>query len=61
MMEEIIRKPIIFIEGGQEFKLACHDVVEWQPEIYSSQEETDVRIIVYIKYIQTTMSHIKDH
>ena len=35
--------------------------VEHQPEICSSHEETDVRIIIYIKYIQTTMSHIKDH
>ena len=23
MMEEIVRRPIIFIEGGQAFKLAC--------------------------------------
>ena len=54
--------PITFIEGGQAFKLACHDgvtSVEHQPEICSSHEETDVRIIIYIKYIQTTMSHIK--
>ena len=64
MMEEFVRRPIIFIEGGQAFKLACHGgvtSVEHQPEICSSHEETDLRIIIYIKYIQTTMSHIKDH
>ena len=64
IMEESFRRPIIFIEGGQASKLACHDEVtsvEHQPEICSSHEETDVRIIIYIKYIQTTMSHIKDH
>ena len=33
--------------------------VEHLPEICSSYEENDVRIIIYIKYIQTTMSHIK--
>ena len=63
VMEEIVRRLIMFIEGGQAFKLACHDgvtSVEHQSEIYSSHEETDVRIIIYIKYIQTTMSHIKD-
>ena len=64
MMEEIVRRPIIFIEGGQAFKLACHDgvtSVEHQPEICSSHEEADVSTNIYIKYIQTTMSHIKDH
>ena len=62
IMEESVRRPIIFIEGGQAFKLACLDAVksvEHLPEIYSSHEETDVRIIIYIKYIQTTMSYIK--
>ena len=62
MMEEIVRRRIIFIEGGQAFKLACLGgvtSVEHLPEICSSHEETDVRIIIYIKYIQTTMSHIK--
>ena len=61
MMEEIVRRPIIFIEGGQALKLACHDgvtSVEHLPEICSIHKETDVRIIIYIKYIQTTMSHI---
>ena len=33
--------------------------MEHLPEIYSSHEETDVTIIIYIKYIHTTMSHIK--
>ena len=64
IMEESVRSPITFIEGGQAFKLPFHDgvtSVEHQPEICSSHEETDVRIIIYIKYIQTTMSHIKDH
>ena len=64
MMEEIVRRPIIFIEGGQAFKIACHDgvtSVEHQLKICSSHDETDVRIIIYIKYIHTTMSHIKDH
>ena len=63
IMEDIVRRPIIFIEGGHAFKLACHDgvtSVEHQPEICFSHEETDVRIIIYIKYIQTTTSHIKD-
>ena len=49
-------------KGGQAFKLACLGgviSVEHLPEICSSHEETDVRIIIYIKYIQTTMSHIK--
>ena len=62
MMEEIVRKPIIFVEGGQAYKLACLGgvtSVEHLPEICSSHEETDVRIVIYIKYIQTTMSHIK--
>ena len=62
MMEEIVRRPIIFIEGGLAFKLACLGgvtSVEHLPEICSSHEETDVRIIIYIKYIQTTISHIK--
>ena len=62
MVEDIVRRPIIFIEGGQVFKLACLDgvtSVEHLPEICSSHEETNVRIIIYIKYIQTTMSHIK--
>ena len=43
-------------------RLACLDgvtSVEHVPEICSSHEETDVRIIIYITYIQTTMSHIK--
>ena len=56
IMEESVRSPITFIEGGQAFKLPCHDgvtLVEHQPEICSSHEETDVRIIIYIKYIQT--------
>jgi len=58
MMEEIVRRPIIFIEEGQAFKLACLDgvtSVEHLPEICSSYEEADVRMIIYIKYIQTTM------
>ena len=62
MMEEIVRRPIIFIEGGQAFKIACLDgvkSVEHLPEICSSHEETDVRIIIYTKYVQTTLSHIK--
>ena len=62
MMEEIVRRPIIFIEGGQAFKLACLGgvtSVEHLPEICSSHENTDVRIISYVKHIQTTMSHIK--
>ena len=62
MMEEIVRRSIIFIEAGQAFKLTCLDgvtSVEHLPEICSSHEETDVIIIIYIKYIQTTMSHIK--
>ena len=61
IMEESARRSTIFIEGGQ--TLACRDgvtSVEHQPEICSSHEETDVRIIIYIKYIQTTMSLIKD-
>ena len=34
--------------------------MEHLPEICSSHEETDVRIIIiYVKHIQTTMSHIK--
>ena len=59
MMEEIVRRLIIFIEL---FKIACLDrvtSVEHLPEIYSGHEETNVRIIIYIKYNQTTMSHIK--
>ena len=62
MMEEIVRRPIIFIEGGQAFKLACLGgvtSVEHLPDICSSLQDIDVRIINYIKYIQTTMSHIK--
>ena len=62
MMEEIVRRPIIFIEGGQVFKLACLGgvtSVEHLPEICSSHEDTDVRISISVKHIQTTMSHIK--
>ena len=62
IVEEIVRRPIIFIKGGQAFKLACLDgltSVEHLPEICSSHEETDVRIIIYIDDIQTTVSHIK--
>ena len=47
---------------GQAFKLACLGgvtSVEHLPEICSSHEDTDVRIIIYVKHIQTTMSHIK--
>ena len=43
MMEEIVRRPIIFIEGGQAFKLACLGgvtSVEHLPEICSSHEKT---------------------
>lgn len=32
---------------------------ELLPEICSNYEETDVRIIIYIGYIQTKMPHIK--
>ena len=62
IMEESVRRPIIFIEGVQAFKLDCLDgviSVEHLPEICSGHEETDVRIIIYIKYNQTTTSHIK--
>ena len=62
MLEEIVRRPIVFIEGGQAFKLACLGgvtSVEHTPEICSSHEDTDVRIIIYIKYIQTAMSYLK--
>ena len=62
IMEEIARRSVISIEGGQAFKLACLGglwSVEHLPEICSSHEETDVRIIIYIEYIQTAMSHIK--
>ena len=48
MMEEIVRRPIIFIEGGQAFKLACLGgvtSVEHLPEIYSSHEETHIKTI----------------
>ena len=63
MMKTRSRLCIFFSStGAVAFKLPCHDgvtSVEHQPEICSSHEETDVRIIIYIKYIQTTMSHIK--
>jgi len=56
---EIVRGPIIFTEAGQ----ACLGGVtsmEYLPEICSNRKETyDVMIIMYIKYIQFTMSHIK--
>ncbi len=49
MMEEILRRPVIFIEAGQAFKIGCNAGVisqELLPEICSKHEETDVRVII---------------
>ena len=62
MMENIIRRPVIFIEAGQAFKIECNAGVvskELLPEICSKHEETDVRVIIYLQYIQTEMPHIR--
>ena len=56
IMEESVRRRIILIELG------CLDgvtSVEHLPVICSSHEETDVRIIIYTKHTQTTMSPSK--
>ncbi|KAJ8349163.1 hypothetical protein AAFF_G00189180 [Aldrovandia affinis] len=62
MMEDIVRRPVIFIEAGKAFKIECNAGVmskELLPEICSNHEETDVRVIVYMQYIQTKMPHIR--
>jgi len=49
MMEEILRRPVIFIEAGKAFKIESHAGVmskELVPEICSNHEETDVRLII---------------
>ena len=62
MMEEIHRRPIIFIEAGQAFRIAVEGGVISKtllPDLCSQLEETDVRVIIYINHIQNTMHHIK--
>jgi len=57
-MIEIDRGLIIFIEAAH-MCLGGVPSVEYLPQIFSSHEETYVRIIIYIKYIKTTMSCLK--
>ena len=62
MMEDIIQRPVIFIEAGKAFKIECKAgemSKELLPEVCSNHEETDVRVIIYLHYIQTKMPHIK--
>ena len=62
MMEEILQRPIIFIEAGQAFRIEAQAGVISKtllPDLSSKHEETDVRVIIYINHIQNTMPHIK--
>ena len=61
MAEHIKDRPVIFIEAGQAFRVeAVNGVISKQivPELCSNHEETDVRVIIYLKHIQDTMRHI---
>ena len=61
MTERLLEKPMIFIEGGQAYKMTVVNgktMKEHMPEVSSTHEETDVRIILYIKYIQTKLPNI---
>ncbi|KAL2095547.1 hypothetical protein ACEWY4_007695 [Coilia grayii] len=62
MMENVLQRPVIFIEAGQAYRIECNDGVmskELLPEICSKHEETDVRVIIYMQYITTKMPHIR--
>ena len=62
MLEDILQGPVNFVEAGQAFKIQCNARVmskELLPEICSKHEETNVRVIIYMQYIQTKMPHIK--
>ena len=62
MAKEISKRPPIFIENGQDYRISSHDghtPVEMLPQINSTFEETDVRVVLYIKNIEESMPHIK--
>ena len=62
MANEISQRTIIFIENGQAYNISSHDghtSTMLLPEIDSNLEETDTRIVLYIKYIEKSMPDIK--
>ena len=57
-----MKKTLAFIEGGQAYKLtvsAGDTLKEHLPDICCNHEEADVRIIIYIQYIQNKLVYIK--
>ena len=62
MANEISQRTIILLENGKTYKISSHDghtSTLLLPDIDSNLEETDTRIVLYIKYIEKSMPDIK--